>query len=171
MVAVTPRLQLENRLSKTTTTVTEFLEHLVGEPVDALERNHLMTKARMPNLLGLEEGHCLLARSTVLRGRTSGQSYLHAESLLVPSRLPPGFCDQLKTSTDPIGRILGRYGIEFTRTLLPSPEPEQASVFSGVRVPDEHLYARTYRVAIDGEPAMVISEWFLPALERFLSAC
>jgi len=96
----------------------------------------------------------------------SGQPYLHAVSLLVPGRLPAGFCDQLKTSTDPIGRLLGREGIEFTRA--PLPPQEVVSVFASFPVPDEHLLARRYRVAINGESAMVISEWFLPSLERFL---
>jgi len=38
MVAVAPRLRLESALGQTGTTVTAFLEQLVGEPVDAYER-------------------------------------------------------------------------------------------------------------------------------------
>ena len=57
--------------------------------------------------------------SIILRGRTSAQSYVHAESLLDPSRLPVAVYQQLETSSDPIGRILNREGIAFTRCQLP----------------------------------------------------
>jgi chorismate--pyruvate lyase len=171
MVAVTPKMRLANGLGKTTASVTEFLEHLVGEPVDALDRHHVTTPAPVSNLLGVEGGHRLLARSTVLRGRTSGQPFLYAESLLVPSRLPAGFCGHLRTSSDPIGRILSGYGIEFTRSPLPDSERQHATVFAGFPRPDQHLLARTYQITINREPAMVISEWFLPTLARFLGTC
>ncbi len=170
MVAVTPRLQLEDALRHTTsTTVTGFLEQLVGEPLEALDRQHLEIEADVPNLLGVEQGHLLLARSTMLKGTTSGQSYLHARSLLVPSRLPPGFCRQLEATSDPIGRILVRHRVEFDRSPLPGLEPDLLAVFTDA-VPDGYLLSRTYRVAVNGEQAMLIGEWFLAALEQLLGA-
>jgi chorismate-pyruvate lyase len=168
MVAVTARSRLELALGQTDKTVTAFLERLVGEPVDAHERRHVMTQASTPNSLGVGEGHPLLQRSAVLRGRRSAQPYMHAESLLVPSRLPAAFCRQLETSSDPIGRILAKEGMDFTRSALPRPDRCRSSVFGDARVPDEHLLDRTYRVDVDGVPIMVIAEWFLPALESFL---
>ena len=120
--AVATRSRLESALSQTGTTVTAFLEQLVGEPVDAHELRHVMIEARTPNLLGVGEGHPLLQRSSVLQGRRSQRPYVHAESLLVPSRLPAAFCRQLETSSDPIGRILAKEGIVFTRSQLPRPD-------------------------------------------------
>ena len=168
MVAVAPRLRLESALGQTGTTVTAFLEQLVGEPVDAYERRHVMIKAGTPNFLGVGEGHPLLRRSTVLQGRRSALPYMHAESLLVPSRLPAAFCLQLETTSDPIGRILAKEGIGFTRSPLPRPDRRHGSEFGDAPVPDEHLLARTYRIDVDGVPIMVIGEWFLPTLESFL---
>ncbi len=170
MVAVTTRLRLELALEQTGTTVTEFLERLTGEPLDARERRHVMTEAGTPNPLELEAGRPLLARSAVLRGRTSGQPYLYGESLLAPSRLPAGFCRDLEKSADPIGRALAMWGIGFTRSRLPAPEPDRPSGFEGLPPPDEYLFSRSYRLLVDGHTAMVIAECFLPALERHLGA-
>lgn len=170
MVAVTPRLHLEHALRHTTsTTVTGFLELLAGEPIEAFDRQHLTIEARVPNPLGVDQGHPLLARSTVLKGTTSGQSYLHARSLLVPSRLPIGFCRQLEATSDPIGRILVRQRVEFDRSPLPGLEPDLLAMFTD-SVPDGYLLSRTYRVAVNGEQAILIGEWFLAALEQLLGA-
>ncbi|MGO9581437.1 MAG: chorismate--pyruvate lyase family protein [Acidimicrobiales bacterium] len=166
------KLRLELALRHSDTSVTEFLEQLVGEPLDAHERRHKMIRASTPNLLGVEDGHRLLQRSAVLRGAESGRPYMYAESLLVPSRLPVAVCRQLENSSHPIGRILAEEGIGFSRFPLPCvdrpgegafPVPDDYSP-----VPDDYLLARTYRIDIEGVPTMLISEWFLPALDSFL---
>ena len=166
--AVTMRLHLESALSESGTTVTAFLEQLVGERVDAHDRRHLTIPAGTPNLLGVEKGHPLLQRSTVLRGRVSEQPYVRAESLLVPSRLPAGFCRQLETSSDPIGRILAREGIGFTRSQLPGPDRPMTCARDELPESEDYLLVRRYRVEINEVVVMVISEWFLHTLERFL---
>jgi len=162
------RSHLELELGQTGKTVTAFLEQLVGEPVDAHERRHVMTRAVTPNFLDVGDGHPLLRRSAVLRGRRSAQPYVQVESLLVPSRLPADFCRHLKTSSDPIGRILTTEGVGFTRSSLPGPDRLRAFASGDAPAPKEHLLARRYRVDIGEVPVMVIAEWFLPALESFL---
>lgn len=168
MVAVAPHLGLERVLRQSATSVTALLEQLVGEPVDAHARRHVMTRAGTPNLLEVEEGHRLLRRSAVLEGRRSARPYMHAESLLVPSRLPDSFCRRLENSSDPIGRIFAEEGVGFTRSPLPCPDRPRAGDWP---VPDDYLLSRTYRVDVDDVPVMVITEWFLPALELFLGPC
>ena len=123
------------------------------------------------NGLEVEAGHPLLARSATLRGRRSGRSYLYAETTLVPSRLSDRFLHRLGSSRDPIGRILEEEGIAVTREPLPGPGGSTTSG-PGRSGPDarECLLARTYRVDAEGAPVMVISEWFLDSLERFLTA-
>ena len=166
--AVTLRSCLESAFSQGGTTVTAFLEQLAGEPVDVHVRHHAMIEASTPNFLGVEEGHPLLQRSAVLQGRSSMQPYAHVESLLVPSRLPAGFCRQLETGNDPIGRILCKDGIAFTRSELPDPDRSRALVLCGSPVPEDYLFARTYRIDVDGVAVILISEWFLRVLESFL---
>jgi chorismate-pyruvate lyase len=162
---------LESALGQSGTTVTAFLERLVGEPVDAWHQHHVLTDTRTPNLLGVDEGHDLLRRSTVLRGRKSAEAYVHAESLIALGRLPASFSWQLKTSNDPIGRIFTREGIVFNRSALSPRDLARAPLSAGCPVPEDYLFTRAYRVEVAGLPVMVIAEWFLPTLERFLSSC
>lgn len=121
--------------------------------------------------LGVDEGHDLLRRSTVLRGRKSAEAYVHAESLIALGRLPASFSWQLKTSNDPIGRIFTREGIVFNRSALSPRDLARAPLSAGCPVPEDYLFTRAYRVEVAGLPVMVIAEWFLPTLERFLSSC
>ena len=164
---VTPQATLELALAQAGS-VTSCLEQLVGEPVDACDRRHLMTRAGVGNLLGVAEGEALLQRSAELRGRTSAQPFMRAESILVPRRLPSSFFTQLETSNDPIGRILCREGIALTRCALPPPSQSGAMTFAGFQKPGEHLLARTYRLEDDAVAVMMITEWFLVGLEPFL---
>jgi chorismate-pyruvate lyase len=169
MVDVTTPSGLETALSRAGSTVTAFLEHLVGEPIDAHQRRHEMTRADTSRALRVAEGHPLLLRAAVLQGRTSGRPYLFAESVLVLSRLPGRFRRRLESSTDPIGRILGEEGIAVTREPLAGPDQGSVPVSSRARLAiGDYLLARTYRVDSEGDPVMVITEWFLPSLERFL---
>ena len=160
---------LESALSRASGSVTAFLEHLVGEPIDAGERCQKTTKAELPNSLLVAEGHPLIFRTAALRGRTSGRSYLYAETVLVPSRLSANCRQRLESSSDPIGRILEEEGITITREPLGGPEPGSAPVSPevGIAVGD-YLLARTYRVDAEGTPLMVITEWFLTSLRGFL---
>ena len=150
--------------------MTACLEQLVGEPIDAQVGSQEAVVAPSSNRLDVQAGHPLLARSATLRGRRSGRSYLYAETILVPSRLSDRFLRRLGSSHDPIGRILEQEGIAVTRA------PQSAPDTSAVSAPDrsgsgigECLLARTYRVDAGGAPVMMISEWFLTSLERFLS--
>ena len=150
--------------------MTAHLEQLVGEPIDAQVGSQGSVVAPPSNGLDVEAGAALLARSATLRGRRSGRSYLYAETLLVPSRLSERFLHRLGSSRDPIGRILEEEGIAVTRTpmagppasLVPAPDRNGSDI-------GECLLARSYRVEAAGAPVMMISEWFLNSLERFVS--
>lgn len=158
---------LEEALDGSDGSVTAFLEQLVGEPIDAERRGHTSGPAATANALEVAAGHPLIFRSAVLQGRFSGRSYLAAESVLVPSRLPDGVTSRLGSSSDPIGRILAEEGISVRREILggsdhlPSRLPVDADL-------DGCLLARTYRLDADGTPLMVIGEWFLATLRGFL---
>jgi chorismate-pyruvate lyase len=161
---------LEKALGGAGGTVTACLEQLVGEPIDAQVGSQETVVAPSSNGLGVEAGHPLLARSATLRGRRSGRSFVYAETILVPSRLSDGFLRRLGSSRDPIGRILEEEGIAVTREPLSGPDGSTASASdrTGSSI-GECLLARTYRVDAAGAPVMVISEWFLTSLEKFLS--
>ncbi len=160
---------LRAALDGTSGTVTSFLEQLVGERIDAHARGHETIGARTANDLQVEEDHPLLHRAATLRGRMSGRSYVYAESIIVTSRLPPGFSDRLEFSRDPIGRILDEMGIAVTRKDLVEPggaaasRPWNAEVALG-----DYLLVRSYRIDSEQIPLMLITEWFLLTVMPFL---
>ena len=167
MVFVAYRLVLRAALDRTSSTVTDFLEQLVGETIDAHAHRHDRIEAHNANDLRVNEGEPLLHRAATLRGRTSGRAYVYAESLIVVGRLPTRFGHRLETSTDTIGRILAEMGIAVTRQ--GDGEPDSASRSkSDVNVGD-YLLTRTYRLDSEQTPVMIISEWFLETLIPFLS--
>ena len=166
MVLVANRLGLQLALDRSSGTVTDFLEHLVGETIDAHTHQHHKVEARGANGLQVEEGEPLLRRAATLRGRKSGYSYVYAESTIVVNRLPTEFCTRLETGTDPIGRILDEMGIPVIRQDV----GDYDGVFrsnSDVNVGD-HLLVRTYRIDSEQTPVMIITEWFLKTIIPFL---
>jgi chorismate-pyruvate lyase len=167
MVPVANRLSLRAALDRTSGTVTDFLEQLVGEKIDAHTHRHDIVGAHSANGLGVEEGEPLLHRAATLRGRTSECSYVYAESMIVVGRLPIGFSNQLETSTDPIGRILEEMGIVVTRQGVG--EPNGVPRLNSDTTIADYLLARTYRIDSEQTPVMIITEWFLKTLIPFLS--
>lgn len=165
--AVNPQTALELALEQAVT-VTALVEDLVGEPIDAHDRRQVMIPAGAENRLGVAASDELLRRSAVLRGRWSQRRYLEVESLIVPGRLPEAFFRALEAGNDPIGRILAREKIVFTRTPLPAPQLANAHRGASSATTSEPLLARSYRIEVDTVPVMVVAEWFLVALEAFL---
>jgi chorismate-pyruvate lyase len=167
MVRVVNRFGLRTALDRTSGTVTDFLEQLVGETIDAHTHRQDIVEAHNATGLGVEETEPLLHREATLRGRATGRSYVYAESLIVVGRLPIGFCRQLVTSTDPIGRILEEMGIAVSRQGVG--EPAGAPRSNSDMTVDDYLLARTYRIDSEQAPVMIITEWFLETLIPFLS--
>ena len=167
MVLMADRLDLRAALESTSGTVTDFLEHLVGENIDAQTHHHDSVGAPKANGLRVAEGEPLLLRAATLRGRSSGRSYVHAESVIVVGRLPAEFCRRLEAGTDPIGRILDEMGIPVTRQGVGEPDGVPRPM-SDAKV-DEYFLARIYRIDVERTPVMLITEWFLETLIPFLS--
>jgi chorismate-pyruvate lyase len=160
---------LQQALARSDGTVTAFLEWVTGESVDAdvIAQTLVVATARGP--LGVEPGQSIIRRQAIIRGRTSRQDYLYAETVLVPDRLPAGVPELLATTNDPIGRVLAARGFGMTRAELGSPRrtPSVARLGSTNSVAAA-IFARRYRV--DGADAaiMLIHEWFLPDLGTVL---
>jgi chorismate-pyruvate lyase len=163
--AVVESSGLGEALRETQSTVTAFLERLVGEPLEARQRHHTTITSPASNELDVARGHPLLLRTAFLEGRASRTRYLYAETTLVPDRLAPTVRRRLEESTDPIGRVLDEAGLTITRQALGPPGGVSAN--GGVE-PADCLLARRYRLSIDGSAVMVIAEWFLLPLAEFL---
>jgi chorismate-pyruvate lyase len=169
MTSVAAASGLRVALSSTGGTVTDFLEHLVGEPIEARGRRHERVGAPAANDLGVEEGGPLLHRAATLQGSVSGNPYVYAESVIAMSRLPTRLLDRLETSNDPIGRILEEAEVAVTRVDIE--EPSALTMYRPTDVSEivrGHLLTRTYRIDTEQTPLMIITEWFLGTLIPFL---
>ncbi len=141
--------------------MTEFLEWIAREPIDADIRAQRAVPAWRDNPLDLAAGAELLYRSVFLVGRATGQAYAYAESVIASARIPASVRWCLEQSREPIGRVLRDHGLAVRREPLPGPA-------TGGDVDDAiaHLLAeaplsRRYRIILGGDPAFAVSEWFL----------
>jgi chorismate-pyruvate lyase len=167
---VANQLVLQAALGRTSGTVTNFLEQLVGEGIDAYASQHEPIGVQGANELQVQEGEQVLYRAATLRGHISGRSYVYAQSVIVLSRLPTRFGRRLETSIDPIGRILDEMGIDVTRQDFVEAEESVVSRLWNLDVSvGDCLLTRRYRIDSDQSPLMVITEWFLPTLTPFLA--
>jgi chorismate-pyruvate lyase len=159
-----PDRDLKKVLLESTGMLTELLEALFDEPVDAERLDHETVVVGADNLINVDEGHEVLYRAALLRGRVTRIPYLYAESLIACDRLPEAVSTQLRHTDTPLGRALAAHGLAFTRTMLGQPRGSPMSS-------DEQLLAlvrsadarRSYRILIDNVPVVAVDEWFLPA--------
>jgi chorismate-pyruvate lyase len=149
-------------LAQSRLTVTEFIEDLVGEPMMADKLAQFEVSAVDDSGLGVEVGHPLLRREVLLRGRRSLRPYVHAESWLVPDRLPGAVIERLTQTDTPIGRALVEQHLSYIRV-------DVVPIHSSNRSAYESVYARNYRIDIGNRPALRIAERFLNTLTPYLA--
>lgn len=143
-------------------TVTKFIEAYMLEPVESV----LLTQQNQPLLadhpwLTLPAGSEVITRQVLLRGRYSATIYAYAVSLLAPQRLPANLLRDLAVEPAGIGRVLLNSQIENRREILwygreqLAHLPETIEQYTG-----KDFLSRTYRILIQGQPVMLISEKF-----------
>ncbi len=155
-------------------TVTELLERLAGEPIDA----DVLWRGPGPtgddSGLGLGRHEETMRRTVLLTGRVTGRRFVYADSTIASGRLPLSVRRQLETGSEPIGRILSDHHLDIWREPLPAPpadhdhttgfHPQIATLLASSPL------ARRYRLIIGTTPAMIVTEWFLaPASEALAS--
>jgi chorismate-pyruvate lyase len=148
--------------------VTELLEQLAGEPIvaDKLLQEHMVARtAGVPDNAGASR----VRRVVVLRGRHSQRKFVYAEALLDIEHIPPEIVTGLATTDAPLGHLLAHNDVDVLRVQLPSVPPAPL-VTDGelAHLIEEASLSRSYRLHVDGEPAIEIDEWFLPAVEEAL---
>nr|CAD62201.1 Ata7 protein [Saccharothrix mutabilis subsp. capreolus] len=131
-----------------------LIEAHVLEPVHA-HRTHqnrtVLPAGPRHHWLDCEPGTPVVARGVDLVGARTRRRFARAESLLVPARLPARLAERIDRAPAGIGGALDAAHVEHHRELLwNGKEPD------GVPM-------RTYRMMIEGRPAMLISEWFMVA--------
>jgi chorismate lyase len=118
-----------------------------------------------PRISDLEQlpGGRILQRRILLKGRSSGHPFVAAESLIAVDSLPPAITTSLTQSERPIGEIMADSRLETFK--------EEAKVWighppgwlalAGYHNSEPRTAARRYRVIAQGQPVIIITEYFL----------
>lgn len=143
-------------------TLTKLLENLVCEPLTVikLHENLEITPVEIP-YLELTKNEQIVEREICLQGKKTGTNWLYAKSIIVPTRLPTLFREELLESQIPIGTLWTKHRVEMFKELQP-PFCETAgelAVHFNIASNDK-LLGRTYRVFSNQMPIMMLTEKF-----------
>ena len=143
-------------------TVTKILEAYFWEPVvvENLGQHVVSLPADVP-WLGMKSGDTVLQREVRLKGAQSENSYVYARSILKLNLLPQHIQEDLLSGKIGIGEVLRESGLETYREIMDIGREHNKSLTSllGDAGADGVIY-RTYRVFINHEPTMLITENF-----------
>lgn len=146
----------EKALLVTDGTVTQLLEAFAGERITVKKLDQRLVKGGPPSL-AVGEDEPVMSRRILLRG--DRRAYLHAESWLVPSRLPPNMQEAMQNTDTPIGELWKAARLETFREILEvrrETNPEVSGLLGGAGM----LLARSYLVNTAGRPISLVIERF-----------
>ena len=147
-------------------TVTDMLQGLCRERIMARKLTQNVQPAPCQiDPLDLASGGSLMRRSVVLQGFETGTNYIYADSSIAIDRLDVGFREALLNSDTPIGRLWRDRRLEVFKEItgISRVRSDRASKHFGTSS-QESVLVRTCRVFVSGVPAMLITEYFGPAL-------
>ena len=134
-------------------------DEIVVQIVDQQVRNVAST---MPDLDQLPSGR-VLQRRIFLKGRNSGDPLVAAESLVAIDLLPPAITASLIDTERPIGEIMAASCLETFKEAAKAwiGKPPDWLTAAGYQSSEPRIVARRYRVILGGQPAIIITEYFL----------
>jgi chorismate-pyruvate lyase len=141
-------------------TVTKILEAYFWEPVEVRTLDQSFVSAERPvDWIQVEAGNRVLIRRAELVGRDSGRAYVDAFSVIRTELIPSAFRRRLIDREIGIGVLIRDSGLESYREVL---EIGLASSGDDVQPerPDNDMVFRTYRIIIEREPVILITESF-----------
>jgi chorismate lyase len=116
----------------------------------------------LPELEQFPSGR-VLQRHILLKGRSSGNPFVAAESLIAIDRLPPAIVTSLTKTDRPIGEVIAASCLETFKEAAKvwiGPPPGWLAV-AGYQNAEPRIVARRYRIISGGQPVMIITEYFL----------
>ena len=134
-------------------------EEIVLEIIDQQIRD---IAPKLPEVEQLPSGR-VLQRHILLKGRSSGNSFVAAESLIAIDQLPPAIVTSLTKTERPIGEVIAASCLETFKEAAKvwvGPPPGWLAV-AGYQNAEPRIVARRYRVISEGQPVMIITEYFL----------
>jgi chorismate-pyruvate lyase len=148
-------------------TVTKILEAYFWEPVEVQTLRQEFVAAERPiEWIGLSAGDRVLVREARLQGTESGQIYATAFSAIRTELIPGSLRQRLIDREIGIGVLIRDSGLESYREVLEvSVEPDRSAEVAG-DPENRDLVCRTYRIIIDREPVILITESFPLSLYR-----
>lgn len=147
-------------------TVTKFIEAYTLEPVEVVRLQQQEQQLESDHhWLAAAAGTPIIARQVLLCGKYSATTYAYAVSLLIADRLPASVMRDLDIEPAGLGRILLNSQLENRREVLWYGREQIADLPETIEVYTGHDFiSRTYRIMVDNQPIMLISE-------KFPSAC
>ncbi len=133
----------------------EIVVHIVEQHVHS-------TAPKLPGFEQLPSGR-ILQRRILLQGRSSGRSLVAAESLVAVDQLPPAITTTLLETQRPIGEIMAASCLESFKEAADVwvARPPDWLTPAGYQTSEPEIVARRYRVIANGQPAIIITEYFL----------
>ncbi|WPL19917.1 Chorismate--pyruvate lyase [Thiorhodovibrio winogradskyi] len=146
-------------------TVTKILEAYFWEPVivDTLYQEFVAAEDEIP-WVDIHPGDRALVRRVCLRGGDSGHEYAHADSVIRAERVPNDFRQRLIDRKIGIGALIRDSGLESYREVMEVGVNPGTAESDAAEQPTGDSLFRTYRIIIDGEPVILITETFPMAL-------
>lgn len=147
-------------------TVTELLEHYLEESiiVEKLYEDIMTYFNRIPGhqSLIIEIDSPVLVRKVILKGKSSLNNYLYAESSILLNQLPHDFRHDLIYSHMPIGKLWSKYRFEtYKADFVVQREKAGTDLANYLNISsDSDVLSRTYCVYSRGERTMIITEKF-----------
>ena len=151
-------------LVATNGTLTRILNVLANDEivVDIVSQEIHDAAPRVPEFDHLAVGR-VLQRNILLKGRSSGNPLVAAESMIAVDLLPPAITASLTETDRPIGEVMAASFVETFKecaTVWMGELPDWLAV-DGYQNSRTSTVARRYRTLAAGKPVMVITEYFL----------
>lgn len=148
--------RLQKALLVTDGTLTQLLEVFAGEKIRVQKLGQSLVSGGPPSL-AVSDGEPVIRRCILLRGER--RAYLHAESWLVPARMPVHMQEELQNTDMPIGQLWRAARLETFREIIDfqrESNPEVARLLGS----SADILARSYLVNAGGRPMSLVAERF-----------
>jgi chorismate-pyruvate lyase len=143
-------------------TLTDVLEAAFSEPIEVARLSMQVCEAKSACMM-VDPDHWqpTIERKVVLKGATSGTTYVYAESWIAINRLPEPLGSTLYTSGAPIGRQWADCKLETRKELVAANKVRKSRASAYIQTdPDVEWLERAYRLFAGHQPIMLIKECF-----------
>ena len=147
---------VQKALLVTDGTLTQLLEVFTGERIRVRKLDQRRASGG-PAPLAVDASEPVLCRRILLCGEQ--RAYLHAESWLVPARMPGEMQETLQNTDKPIGQLWKAARLETFREIVDI-QREVNPMVSGLLGSEAEILARSYLVHTGGSPMALVVERF-----------